>query len=397
MGQTPVLRISAAGAARPTLADCLAYVQGVYRSIYGEDVYLGNDCQDGQFLALLAQALDDVNGEALDAYNSFPPSAAQGSGLSTLVKLNGIRRKVPTFSTCDFLNVGRAGTIVAAGVLNDPAGYKWALPLFTIPDSGQITVTGVCISLGSVSLVPGAIDTANGSGSISTITYGWQSATNLAAAAPGQPVESDSDLRRRQSFSTMIPSLSHLEGLYGALLAVTGVVRCRMYENDTDVPDSNGLPGHSICAVIDGGDASVIAGLIRLKKGNAGTYGSTLQQVIDAAGIVRNIRFSRSVAVPVSYAIQIRKLGSYTTKTDLDLRTAVSDFTNGLGIGNSVRLDDAEVAAKFDGAIEGMGYRVVSLAVARKANAPLPVDLELAFDEIATCTPSDVITSIVPQ
>lgn len=395
MGSTPVCQITAAGCVRPTFADCLAYVQGSYRAIYGADVYLGADSQDGQLMALIANGIHDANGETLASYNSYSPSTAQGAGLSSNVKINGIRRKSATFSTCDFLNVGQAGITVTGGVITDPAGNQWSLPNFTIPDAGQITVTGTCVTLGAIALAPNALDTANGKGSIATIQRGWQSVTNPAAAAPGAPVESDSALRQRQAVSTAIPSQSLLEGLYGTLLAVTGVVRCRMYENDTDYPDVNGLPGHSICAVIDGGDAQVIADLIRRKKGNAGTYGTTVMTSTDAAGIVRNIAFSRSVSVPISYALQIRKLGSYTAKTDLDVRTAISDWTNGLGIGNSVYRDAAYLPAKLNGAIEGMGYEVVSLAIARNGNVPLQMDVPLAYDERATCTADSVVTSIV--
>ncbi|MBP30412.1 baseplate J/gp47 family protein [Methylobacterium sp.] len=396
MGATPVCQITAAGCIRPTYPDVLAYVQASYRAIYGTDIVLDAATQDGQFMALLAAGIHDANGETLAAYNAFSPSTAQGAGLSSVVKINGIRRKSATFSTCDFLNVGQAGITITAGVITDPAGNQWSLPDFTIPDVGQITVTGTCQTLGAIALAPNAVDTANGKGSIATVQRGWQSVTNLAAAAPGEPVESDSALRQRQSVSTAIPSQSLLEGLYGTLLAVTGVIRCRMYENDTDYTDANGLPGHSICAVIDGGDAQVIADLIRRKKGNAGTYGTTVMQSTDAAGIVRNIAFSRSTEVPISYALQIRKLGSYTAKTDLDVRAALSDWTNALGIGNSVYRDQAYVPAKLNGTVEGAGYEIVSLAVARDGNMPLQSDVALAFDERAVCTPNSVTTSIVP-
>ncbi|WP_197472720.1 hypothetical protein, partial [Oleiphilus sp. HI0123] len=116
----------------------------------------------------------------------------------------------------------------------------------------------------------------------------------------------------------------------------------------------------------------------------------------DAAGIVRNIAFSRSVEVPISYALQIRKLASYTAKTDLDVRTALSDWTNALGIGNSVYRDQAYVPAKLNGTVEGMGYEIISLAIARNGNVPLQADVPLAYDERATCAPDSMTTSIVP-
>ncbi len=80
-----------------------------YRGIYGQDIYLGADSQDGQFMALLANAIHDCNGQTLSVYNAYSPSTAQGNGLSSVVKINGIRRKSATYSTCDFLCVGQVG------------------------------------------------------------------------------------------------------------------------------------------------------------------------------------------------------------------------------------------------------------------------------------------------
>ena len=61
---------------------------------YGSDAVLTPDSQDGQLLAVFAQAIYD-NGQALIAiYNSFSPATAQGAGLSSLVKINGLARDV---------------------------------------------------------------------------------------------------------------------------------------------------------------------------------------------------------------------------------------------------------------------------------------------------------------
>lgn len=47
-----------------------------------------------------------------DVYNAFSPSTAQGAGLSSVVKINGIRRKTASYSTVDLRIVGQVGTIV---------------------------------------------------------------------------------------------------------------------------------------------------------------------------------------------------------------------------------------------------------------------------------------------
>ncbi|WP_042720517.1 baseplate J/gp47 family protein, partial [Herbaspirillum sp. B65] len=240
MGTTPVCQITVAGCIRPTFADCLTYVQATYRAIYGTDIYLGADCQDGQFMTLLANALHDANGETLATYNAYSPATAQGAGLSSVVKINGIRRKRATFSTCDFLCVGQSFVAVSGGIVTDPVGYQWSLPSFVIPATGQITVTGTCMTIGSVALAAGAVDTAAGKGAIATVQRGWQSVTNPVAAAVGAPVETDSQLRQRQSLSVALPAQTVLGGLVGALSAISGVARLRAYENSTNQPDANG-------------------------------------------------------------------------------------------------------------------------------------------------------------
>lgn len=397
MGATPVCQITAAGCVRPTFADCLAYVQTSYRAIYGQDIVLDFDTQDGQFMALLANAIHDANGETLAAYNAYSPSTAQGAGLSSVVKTNGIRRKSPTYSTCDFLNVGQAFTSVSAGVITDAAGYQWQLPDFVIPAVGQITVTGTCTTIGAISLAAGAVDTANGKGAIANIQRGWQSATNLSAAAVGAPVETDSQLRQRQALSVALPSQTILGGLVGALYAISGVTRLRAYENDTNQPDVNGIPGKGISIVIDGGDANTIASVINLKKGAAGTYGSTTVPVTDDVGITRNIGFFRSSPVQISYVLQVRPLFGYTQAVEAQIQQSLSDWTNSLGIGEDVIVARAYVPADLSDQPTGPTFEIVanSLTVARDGQPPNAIDVPIAFNEAPVCVPASVTITYV--
>ncbi len=163
-------------------------------------------------MALLANAIHDCNGQTLSVYNAYSPSTAQGNGLSSVVKINGIRRKArrtrPAISSAS----GQVGAVISGGVVRDDAGNAWALSNFVIPVQAQITVTGTCQTIGAIALSAGAVDTANGKGSIATPQLGWQSAINLSAAAPGQPVETDSQLRQRQSLSFRPACADHSRG-----------------------------------------------------------------------------------------------------------------------------------------------------------------------------------------
>lgn len=51
-----------------------------YQTIYGADVYLEDDSQDGQFLSVQAKAAYDSAALGASVYNSFSPVSAQGTG-----------------------------------------------------------------------------------------------------------------------------------------------------------------------------------------------------------------------------------------------------------------------------------------------------------------------------
>src|SRR5258707_13075166 len=69
-----------------------------YQGSYGVDVYLADDSQDGQWISVQAQAAFDSAAQGASTYNSFSPISSQGTGLSRLVKINGLERHIPSFS-----------------------------------------------------------------------------------------------------------------------------------------------------------------------------------------------------------------------------------------------------------------------------------------------------------
>jgi hypothetical protein len=60
----------------------LAAYQAAYQGVYGSDVYLGADSQDGQWVTIQAQASYDMAALGAATYNSFSPVTAQGVGLA---------------------------------------------------------------------------------------------------------------------------------------------------------------------------------------------------------------------------------------------------------------------------------------------------------------------------
>ncbi|MFA9439389.1 baseplate J/gp47 family protein [Uliginosibacterium sp. sgz301328] len=391
MASPVAVTIDANGISAPTFAEIQDWLKAQYRSIYGSDVYLENDSQDGQFLGVLASALNDNNAATIAAYNSFSPATAQGVPLSNVVKINGIARDVATYSTVDLRVVGVAGTVITNGVARDGNGNLWALPAsVTIPPAGEITVTATCTTVGAIMAQPHAITT------IQTPTLGWQSVDNASAAAAGAPVETDAALRNRQTISTAIPSRTVLDGIVGAVAAQTGVERYQAYENDTDTTDSNGIPSHSISLVVEGGDAHDIAAAIALKKTpGAGTYGTTEETVPDAYGRPMKIRFFRPTFDGIKLAITIKALSGYTTVIGDEIKQAVADYINALGIGDSVIYSRLYVPANLGGSADGMTYEITALTVGLVSGSLGTSDVVIDFNHAATCDVANIALTVV--
>ncbi|ERJ35952.1 putative bacteriophage protein [Burkholderia sp. AU4i] len=384
---TVAATIDANGITAPTYADIYAYFQAKYQAIYGTDVYIDPDSQDGQLLAVFAQAIADCNSVTIGVYNSFSPAKAVGAALSSNVKINGIQREAPSYSSADLTLVGQGGTTITNGIVKDGNNYQWALPAtVTIPPAGQITVTASCTTIGAIAALAGTIN------QIGTPTRGWQTVTNASDAAPGAPVEQDPALRARQSVSTALPSQTVLDGIVGAVANVPGVTRYRAYENDTNETDSNGIPAKRIAIVVEGGDVNAIANAITVKKTpGSGTYGTTTVVTRNRYGMPVPINFFRPTDAPISAVVAIRALTGYTTAIGEAMQAAIAAYINSVVIGGgdaqAVEWDDCITAAK--GVTGGNTFKIISLTLTGPRGAGSP-DVALLFNESASCTAEQV-------
>lgn len=379
--------IDATGISAPAFSDILDFLKSKYQGIYGPDTYLEDDSKDGQLLAIFASCINDANAVAISVYNAFSPATAQGANLSSVVKINGIARAVASASTVDVTIVGVVGTTITNGVVQDTNKVNWDLPAsVTIPPAGQITVTATCEQPGAIGAAPGTVTT------IATPTRGWQTVTNTSAASLGNPVEEDADLRVRQASSSALPSLTVLDGIIGAVKAITGVTRVAAYENDANIIDTNGLPPHVISLVVEGGDATAIANAIAAKKTpGGGTYGTTIVTVTDVYGIPHPINFFRPTPQAITAVVNLKALAGYSTAVGARVQQAISDYVNSVAIGGgsagAVEWDACIAAAK--GVVGGNTFKITSLTISGPGGAGAP-DVPLAFNQSATCTPASV-------
>lgn len=386
MAISDLVKIDDGGFTYPDYPTVLEYFQNEYRRIYGQDVVIGADTQDGEWIAIQAQAVYDTIALAASVYNSFSPLTALGDSLSRNVKINGIRRRSATNSTCDLRIVGQAGTEILNGVAEDILGQKWLLPAsVTIPIEGEITVTATAENVGFVSAAANTIT------KIATPTRGWQSVENVLPATEGVAVESNAELRRRQTFSVALPSQTPLDGTIGAVASVSGVSRYRGYENDTNEIDENGLPPHSIAMVVEGGDATEIATAIANKKTiGTVTHGTTGVTVYDKYGLPNVINFYRPEPIDISVEITITPLTGYLSAYASQIKNAVLEHINSLEIGDDVYLNRIFSPALLVGTTAYDTFDISLIRIKKNTGSFGTSNLIIAFDQAAQVALSDI-------
>lgn len=380
-------RIDASGITAPDYPAVLRHFQDSYRAIYGQDVYLEPDSQDGAFLAILALAQHDTNSATIAAYNAFSPATAQGEGLSRVVAINGIARAVPSTSRADVEITGSAGTQIVAGSVLDPAGGRWFLAnSVTIGPSGVAYETVRFERPGAVVAPAGTLKV------IGSPTRGWQTVSNPLAAVPGAPVEGDAALRRRQEVSTALPSRTVLDGIAGGLLSLPGVIRLNLAENDTSATDARGLAANSIAAVVEGGDQAAIGRLLLAKKSpGVATAGAISQTLPDIYGNARPVRFSRPVPVTIEVQVTLTALPGYTTATGEAIKAAVAAYVSAQSIGGVIRRTRIFVPVQA----VGVTFSVTGLTFNRAGSGAVSGDIALAYTEAAVCAPANVAVTTV--
>ena len=293
--------IDSAGLHVPEYEDIKQRLLDSFRQIFGADLYLGEDTQDYQMIAEFSDCLDDVYSLIIEAYNSRNPNYATGTALDMIIALNGIRRITATYSTVLLTLSGSVGAVIPAGsIVQDVAGYQWATNADAVVGSeGTVAVAATCTVAGAIAAPVGSIT------QIMSPTAGWISVTNEEEAVAGQNTETDA----------------------------------RLYENTGSTADANGIPGHSICLCVLGGEDQEIGQTIFDKKSpGCGTYGNTTVSATDVFGNVNNVSFNRPVAVPLTIAIALKTFSGYNDGTLETIKTNIVKYIESLNIGDDLNV-----------------------------------------------------------
>ena len=69
-----------------------------YKAIYGDDIAIGSNTQDGQLIDIFTQINTDLRELTMEVFNSFNPTACRGRIQDVRYALNNLTRKGGTFT-----------------------------------------------------------------------------------------------------------------------------------------------------------------------------------------------------------------------------------------------------------------------------------------------------------
>ena len=188
------------------------------------------------------------------------------------------------------------------------------------------------------------------------------------------------------------PAHTLVEGIDRALASLAYLTAHRIYVNDGDEADANGIAAHSICAVVQGGLPAQVAQAIYLHKApGIGTHGAASGTYTDEDGVAHVVRFQRATNTRVTFTVELTVSGSFDqTAAKTAIQRAVYDFMSQQGIGQDL------ITSRLYGVIYGAypeaisRFTVTLLAVNTSAGAT-SATLACAWNQIYSLYSAEMV------
>lgn len=176
---------------------------------------------------------------------------------------------------------------------------------------------------------------------IVTPVGGWLGVVNIADARVGRNQMTNPELRVLRELELAQPGTSPTDSIRAAILLLTDVTACTVFVNFTDLVDADGMPPHSVEAMVQGGeDQDIWTCLLANVAAGIRTHGNTVGTATDSAGNIYAMKFSRPEEVQISIKITLVKdPATYPEDGDQQVRDIIA------ANGNSQRTGKDAVAS----------------------------------------------------
>lgn len=426
------------------LSACLAELEADLRDAFGAGINLAPQSPFAKIAGIVADREASLWELAEAVSSAFTTDGAAGVSLDLLMALTGARRLRATRSVAIAIAAGDAATVLSVGRVVSVAGTgarfatlaeatleaadAWAgsteyaagdvvtndgnVYLCTVAgesaSSGGPTGDGDAISDGTATwrfvgegdgyaeVALAAEDTgpvaapAHTLTTIETPVSGWSGVVNALDAELGRDEETDAEARLRREELLGVSGTSVVDAIAARVRAVADVEAVRVFENPGDTADGDGLPPHSVEALVLGGGSDAIAQAIwTTKPGGIKAHGSTSGTATDAEGRAHTVAFTRPVEIPVYVAVTLTKGADYPDDGDARVKAAIVAYGVARGIGADV-VASQHLARVFSvPGVEDVTELFIGTSPAPDSSATIPVsDRQIAVFDTSRVTVS---------
>lgn len=354
----------------------------------------------GQMLGIFASYLA-ANWELLQtAFNAYNRTEAEFFLLDSIGTLTGCPRLAAQYSTVRIPLALNAGTSIITGVAkinvaSRPTDIWVAAETVTAGTTNTYNVLFRADTLGARVL------NATTTLAITAPISGWTGVSpNPLAADVGRLEEVDEDYRTRQVQELALEGSSTTVAVRAALLKLlqqaNSTFDCRVFENVTTTTDGNGLPPHTMKAVIWDGLSTPLSNdaiaqvLWDNKGGGIGYVGSLTGTATDSALNPQVMNFDRVTQLQVYVNVTVKKNSKFPADGTTQVTNAIVAAVANLGVGNNVIVIPLE-AAPF--AVPGV-LDVTAFTLGFSASPTGTTNLTVSPTAIALLDPSHVTVTV---
>lgn len=283
--------VTPTGFNRPSLQEIRQRILNHWLANVSTGIDTSDEGLEAQFAGGVASEIDAVWAAQEAEFAARDPAQAEGQALDDLLALKGAYRLPPQES------------LVGVNVNLDPGVYPAGSLVVTVDgdptarfaNDVEITAPGGLL-VGQVFRSEETGPVRANAGTLTAIvpTVGFNSATNPTDAVLGNNGEMDADFFARAETETATYGSATADAVRAEIGVVPDVTFVRVYVNDNQSMDANGVQGNSVEAVVRGGaDQDIRDAILRSKAGGIRASGSSLGSAVDSQGNVYDIRFTR--------------------------------------------------------------------------------------------------------
>ena len=230
------------------------------RSQLGNDIDFSPYSYEGQLLEITVNNMDQVWQDLEKQYYEVYVQSASGVQLDRIGAYSGLTRRAAVKASVPLLFEGTNTTVIPVGFAVQTANGI----VFNTTEEVTITLGEATANAEANLAGVGGIVSENSIVEIVNPLAGVNTVNNPLPSFGGLPIESDLDFRAR-ILSLGISGKSSVNAIKKEIDLISGVSNSRLSENFNDF-NFNSMPGHSIEAIVSGGDKTLIGQKLYAQK-----------------------------------------------------------------------------------------------------------------------------------